>query len=256
MFWLQGGLLAATLIMAVKTGLILGTSWCNRRWLAAVSGIFGIVLYGLVLVFGIHREILVDFLDRYTFTGSLVMAIFLIYLGLQQEPGQGRSFPGLKGEGAVKPGYIQEEKKDLRKFSHWKYVPGFLPCPLCLAALAFSIILVSSMADMPLLELGRKVAIFFSVLVILVAVAARKLIQLIKFNPAAVFNTLLLFIGLLTLVFVLVIPNFVQAMAMPLTPLTVSSPCWVVILLAGMSCLGLLGYFRYQISYIKDRDLQ
>jgi len=256
MLWLQGGLLVATLILGIKTGMVLGTSWLSRRWLVLVSGIFGIGLYGLVLVFDVHQQMLVAFLDRYTFIGSLLMAILLIYLGLQQEPGQGCSPAGQPGEEVVKPGYIQEQKTRF-KLSRWKYVMGFLPCPLCLAALSLSVILVSPVVDIPLPALGRNVAICFSGLVMFVAVAIRKVVQLTKFNPVVIFNTVLLFTGILTLTFALTIPNFVQSMAMPLTPLALSSPRLVVMVLLGMSGLGLVGYFRYQISCdVKDCDSQ
>ena len=247
MFWLQGGLLVAILILGIKTGLILGTSWLNLRWIVPVAGIFGVSLYGLVLFFSAHRQVLINFLDRYTFTGSLLMALLLIYLGLQQEPGQA-------GAGAGKT-RCAPKKKVCSGFGYWKYVLGFLPCPLCLVALAFSVILVSSMVGSTSLpQLGRNVAVLFSLIIVIVAVAIRKLIHYIKFNPTAVFNNLLLFTGLLTLIFALVVPNFVQAMAMPLTPLIISSPHWVIILWAGISCLSLIGYFKY--LYLKDRDLK
>jgi len=247
MLWFQGGLLVATIILGVKTGLILGTSWLNRRWLVLVSGIFGISLYCLVLAFGAHQQVLVTFLERYTFIGSLLMAILLIYLGLQQEPEQGCSSSGQPVERAVKPGF---------RLGHWKFILGFLPCPLCLAALSFSIILISPLMGMSLSELGRTIAIFFSTLVLVISVTIRKIVQLIRFNPAAIFNTLLLFIGILTLTFALTVPNFVQSMAMPLTPLTISSPHLVALVLVGMAGLGLWGYILYQISYVKDCDNQ
>ena len=247
MSWLQGGLLIATLILGIKTGLILGTSWLNRRWLVLVSGIFGVSLYGLVLAFGAHRQVLVTFLDRYTFVGSLLMAILLIYLGLQQEPERGFSSSGQPVERTVKPGL---------RLDHWKFILGFLPCPLCLAALSFSVILISPMVGMSLSELGRTIALFFLALVLVISIAIRKIVQLIKFNPAAIFNTLLLFIGILTLTFALTVPNFVQSMAMPLAPLTISSPHLVALVLVMMAGLGLWGYILYQISYTKDCDNQ
>lgn len=247
MLWLQGGLLIATLILGIKTGLILGTSRLSRRWLILVSGIFGISLYCLVLAFSSHQQMLVAFLDRYTFVGSLLMAILLIYLGLQQEPEQGCSSSGQPVERAVKPGF---------RPGQWKFILGFLPCPLCLAALSFSVILFSPMVGMSLSGLGRTIALFFSALVLVVSVAIRKIVQLIKFNPAAVFNMLLLFIGILTLTFALTVPNFVQSMDMPLTPLTISSPYLVALVLVGMAGLGLWGYIMHQVSYIKDGDKQ
>jgi|GEM_PF-5981040 len=81
MLWFQGGLLVATIILGVKTGLILGTSWLNRRWLVLVSGIFGISLYCLVLTFGANQQMLVTFLDRCFFKNNDID----MFLAVQRE---------------------------------------------------------------------------------------------------------------------------------------------------------------------------
>lgn len=234
MYLMQGGLLAATVVLGTKTGIILGTSWLSRRFMVLVAAVFGISLYGLVLIFSLHQQLLVQLLDRYTFMGSILMAVLLIYLGLQQGV---RRDSRLTGSGG-----------------NFKYLVGFLPCPLCLAALAFSVIIISPMVDFSLTKLGWQVALFFTVLVLAVAIATGKLVYIIKFNPAEVFNNVLLFIGIMTIVFALMIPNFVQAMTMPLAPLSIGSPHLVGLVAVGMVVLGVIGYMMNHIGYVKERD--
>lgn len=224
---IYGGLVVATFVLSIKTGMILGTSWLSNRKLVAVSFLFGCLLYGLVVAFGSAQQILVSFLDRYTFVGAVVVAVFLIYLGLQGEVGQKR---------------VQ-----------CKYALCFLPCPLCLVALAFSVIVVSSMIGTGLSRLGVCAAVLFSSLVAASSIAVRRLIQLTRCEPTAVFNSLLLFTGLLTLIFAFFIPNLVQAMTMPLGPVQIDSLRWLVAVSAGLGGISLVGYFRYQL-FLKERD--
>ncbi len=233
-------MLAATVVIGVKTGLIVGTSWLGKWHRVAVAAVFGVCLYLLVLIFGPHQQILVALLDRYTFIGSLLMAILLIYLGLQQGPEQ---------DGSPVRQYSLKQKS-----SRYKYYIGFLPCPLCLAALAFSVIIISQVLDLSPGKLGLPVAALFAVLVLAVAAVMGRLVYTVKFNPATVFNNVLLFFGTVTLIFALLIPNFVRSMAMPLAPLTIGSPYLVGLVLVGMAVFGVLGYMADSIYYAKDCD--
>ncbi|NHM27595.1 DUF2162 domain-containing protein [Desulfofundulus sp. TPOSR] len=272
---IYGGLLLATLVLSIKTGLILGASWLGRWGLVLTSFLFGSILYGLVVFFGTHQQTLIYFLDRYTFAGALLAAIFLIYLGLQEEKGAGSSSPGCLREASFRSGGDGEfAGKAVASNSschflagqpvpgavispaleRFKYALGFLPCPLCLVALAFSVIVASSMVGTGLSRLGLFVAVLFFILVIVTSLAMRRAIRLTGYKPVAIFNPLLLFTGLMTLIFALFIPNFVQAMTMPLTPVNIDSPRWLAAVLAGLVVLSLAGYFRYQINFLKERD--
>lgn len=230
---LKSGFLVATLILSIKTGLILGTSWLSRKAVVLVSSLFGAVLFLLAKTFAAHQKLLVSLLDRYTFAGAVMAAILLIYLGLQEsEPAGGG------------------EERNKRKLV-WL---SFLPCPFCLAALAFSVIMLAPTAGVGISILGAGTAVVFTLLVIGVALGTRMLLKLTKFRPITVFNQLLFFMGALTLAFSLLIPNFVRGMTMPLEPVEVASPVllgWVVM---GFVGLTLLGYFRYQKNCLKKGD--
>lgn len=280
-------------MIGVKTGLIVGSSWLDRWQKVAVAAIFGIGLYLLVLIFGAHQQVLVTLLDRYTFVGSLLMAVLLIYLGLQQEAEQGscfkqdggpeqswgseQGFGSGQGSGpeqsrGSEQGFKSGRGSGLNRGSgpnrgsgsnrgsgpnqggRYKYYIGFLPCPLCLAALAFSVIVIGPVLDLPPAKLGLSVAAFFIVLVLAVASVMGRLVHTVKFNPATVFNNVLLVFGVATLVFALLIPNFVQSMAMPLAPLAVGSPHLAGLVLVGMAVFGALGYMMDYIYYAKDCD--
>lgn len=229
---LKSGFLAATLILSIKTGLILGTSWLSRKAVVLVSSIFGLALFILAKTFAKHQKLLVHFLDRYTFIGAILAAILLIYLGLQESDPVGWGEEGNKGKLA------------------WL---GFLPCPFCLAALAFSVIMMAPIAGIGISIVGAGTAVVFTLLVMGVAMGTRTLFKLTKFRPITVFNQLLFFMGALTLAFSLIIPNFVQGMTMQSSPIEVSSPMLLGWVVTGFVGVTLLGYYRYQKNMSKER---
>ncbi|MDN5363935.1 MAG: hypothetical protein PWQ91_996 [Eubacteriales bacterium] len=226
------GVLVAALILSVKTGIILGTSWLSRRAIVFVSSLFGLALFALVKIFAPHYNVLAQLLDRHTFLGAILAAILLIYLGLQGSDTEECEVEGNK-------------KSKLR----WL---AFLPCPFCLGALAFSVIMLVPLLAASTTIVGAGAAVVFALLVVAVALGTRKLVGLAKFRPVVLFNQLLVLMGALTLAFSLVIPNFVQSMTMPMAPVTVASPLWLGGVISGFVVLVLAGYFQYQRN-IKGR---
>lgn len=232
MFLLNSGLLAAALILSIKTGLVLGASWLSARALVLTAAGFGGALFFLTITFAGRQHLLVEMIDRYTFTGAVLVALALIYLGLQDPAFTVANSTGFRGR--------------LSCFL------GFLPCPFCMAALAFSVIIMAPLLGVGVPALGRTTAAIYTILAIAVAFGSKKLIKAARWSPIAVFNQLLFFAGVLTLAFALTIPNFVQAMTMPMSPVEVPSPEILgssVLMLAGFA---LTGYLRQQVKFRRE----
>ncbi|MDA8210781.1 MAG: DUF2162 domain-containing protein [Clostridia bacterium] len=237
--FLHKGLWLATLILSLKTGLILGTSWLSFRAIVLVASCFGGGIVLLAQVFANHRMVLARFLDQYTFVGALLAGMLLIYLGLQgtefaggQQAGREHAGVGRRLQGTEFAGGQQGAGKPKTT-----YFFAFLPCPFCMAALAFTVIAMAPVAGVSTAILGKKVALLFTILVIATALAARRLTTLTKYRPIAVFNQLLFFTGVVTLVFSFTIPNFVQAMAVPLGPIPGSEYLSKILHVASQSFL-------------------
>ncbi len=228
MFLLNGGLLAAVTVLSVKTGLILGTSWLSTRALVLVASGFGGGLYLLTMVFAGRQQLLVQVLDRYTFWGAVLVALALIYLGLQEPDFSGRGKAGNRNS--------------------LTYLLGFLPCPFCMAALAFSVIVMAPLLGVTVPVLGRGIAVVFTALVAASGLGTRKLIGLTGYRPVSIFNQLLFFTGMLTLTFALIIPNFVRAMTMRMHPIEISSPGMLGVSVMVMVGFIFAGYFQYQMK--------
>lgn len=225
--FLQKSLWVATFILSLKTGLILGTSWLSLMYIIFIASLFGGGIVLLTQVFGNHQLVLAYFLDKYTFAGALLAGILLIYLGLQ---------------GTDVPNTCRAKKTKLAYFF------AFLPCPACMAALAFTVLAMAPAVGVSAVVLGKRVAILFAILVIITALVARKLTNLTTYRHLTVFNQLLFFSGLITLVFAITIPNIVWAMAMAMNPIKIPSPKLLLTSIAIFGGFTLVGYLHFQIS--------
>lgn len=175
-----------------------------------------------------YQDLLVKILDKYTFLGSVSMAVFLIYLGIQKE----------------------EKLLTLEKGARvtLKHMLMFLPCPLCMVALALSVILLGPLLNISPEILGWCVSGVFFGLLIAIAFVLQKLMDFFSFGHSSVLNNFLLFLGIVTLSCGLFVPNFVESMSMPSSSLMPQSSVWT-----GLSVLGVtiiictIGYLKYTL---------
>jgi len=220
----NAGLITATLVLSLKTGLLLGTSWFSTRFLVLFSAVLGSAVLVLAAALGNYQQVLVQLLDEYTFAGAVLMGLVLVYLGLQQ------------------PGWESTCQAGQRSF--WVSVTGLFPCPFCLLALGLSVTLLAPLAGVSTWLLGRKVAILFGLMVLAVSLGVRRLIRMTAYDPHRLFNQILFFAGMGTLVLALTIPNIVQAMETPFQPVTIESPRRLAFAIVGLMGVTLWGYSR------------
>ncbi|PKM79310.1 MAG: hypothetical protein CVU88_06455 [Firmicutes bacterium HGW-Firmicutes-13] len=218
------GYLAALLILSLKTGIILGSSWLSLKKITAASMAFGAALLLIVILLAPYAAPLNYFTQEYTFSASLFMAGLLVYLGLN-------SNSHCCGIG------VEEKTAGIRYFA------AFLPCPFCLIAMALSIILFKEQTGITHRGLELIVSMIFTGVLIALAYGTRWLINRKNINPGDAFNALLLFMGLMTVVLSLFIPNFVASAQMNFTPLAVDSFKVTFFVLLFFFCLAATGYF-------------
>ncbi|MGQ9533599.1 MAG: DUF2162 family putative transporter [Desulfotomaculales bacterium] len=211
---LWGGLMVGSVLLGAKAGVLLGTApWGRARlyWLALAAGACLVLLVALL---GTRQEVLVDWLNRYTFLGAVVAGALLVWLGLTDAGGT-RTSRGLAA------------------------VLSALPCPLCLVALALGIALLAGALNLKALALAPVVALFLSGTTAAFGAAAGRVPGVER-----AFGNLCLLLGLFTLSCALVIPNLVAAMTMPARPVTLPGPAELAAVAAGAAALWLCGYLR------------
>lgn len=224
------GLAIATLVLSLKTGLILGSSWLRTGQIIVVSLIFAVSLFALVVVFVPYQSMLEKILDKYTFAGSLGLALFLLYLGISEEG-------------------VNPTAGDVKR-SWLKSAPIFLPCPLCLVALALTVMVVAPKMQIRSGILGASIAVVFAVLLAGIALFSRQVVKTFKVNPQSLLNGVLVFFGIITLSCGLFIPNLVKSMSMPFSPMILSAGSMGTVFF-GMLLVFSLGYLKFNFYLSK-----
>lgn len=211
---LWGGLVVGSVLLGAKAGVLLGTACCGRSrlyWLAAAAGACLVLLVALL---GTRQEVLVDWLNRYTFWGAVLAGALLVWLGLT-DPGGTRCSRGLAA------------------------VLGALPCPLCLVALALGTALLAGALNLRALALAPAVAVFLSGTTAAFGTAAGRVPGVER-----AFGNFCLLLGLFTLSCALVIPNLVAAMGLEAASVVLPAPRELAPVAAGAAALWMLGYLR------------
>ena len=185
------GLFLAVLVLGLKSGFIMGSSWLNARRIVVAAALFAMSLVILSLVFEYKCTVLAEFIDRYTFGFACATGVLFVYLGLQQ-PRQLSAVPA---------------------GSDFRYWASFLPCPLCVGALAVSIVYTASRLHLNTVFLTVGTSVVFFAISVLAAGALRWALTRLKVDVSGLFHQALLFLGLFTLISAFLIPNIVAVMS-------------------------------------------
>lgn len=220
---LAAGNLTAIMILSLKTGAILGTSWLGSRQIVWVSLSFGALLFGLSRALWPYTAQLAWLVERYTFPVSLAIAVLFIYLGLNGDSSH-------DGETACrKPGVL--------------YFGVLLPCPFCLLATAFGLMLFKQRAGYDRLVLDLAFSVVLTMFLLAVAFGVRKLSERKKGNSLKTMNSLLLLMGTTTVVMVFLVPNLVNAAQTGFSRVQVDSMPMMLGTWAAAGVLMAAGYF-------------
>lgn len=221
------GLVAAIFILSLKTGMILGISQNKVKQIMFFSLIFGIGLELTIMIFYPMQDLMIDILDKYTFIGSTSIAVFLIYLGVNGETNCLKDC----NEGRANK----------------KYIAVLLPCPLCLIALALTVILLGPVFDISIPLLGCITSVVFFLMVITISLGTRTLLNKSTIDPEDILNTFLLVLGTFILCCGLFIPSLVQSMTTSFSPITLEAGSWTYVAILSMGSLLILGYIKNMI---------
>ncbi|WP_129599037.1 DUF2162 family putative transporter [Anaerophilus nitritogenes] len=212
----------ALFVLSIKTGMILGVSSTNKKYMAWMSFLFSSILYGLSIFLTSYMKYIAHLIDRYTFIGSMILAIFLIYLGLHNS--------------------------DSYQESMGHKILAYLPCPFCLLAMSISIMLskVQLKRTDHLLEIT--ISILFFIFIFLVATGMKWMTKRTQVNPSNILNSILLFFGIFTLLLGLFIPNYVSSAKMNFSPIKVDSFKILKTVCIGMIGVISMGFVHYKIK--------
>lgn len=214
------GVLLGILIFGVKTGVGCGFSNLKPNEIFAIAGSYFI----LSLVLGTF----VDYVNMDNFQKISSMGMnFHVFLSLL-----------LIGAGI----YTQKKWNSGHDVSRKTFLIISMPCPVCLAALAISCMLLASSLEIGGLKIGLLVGTAFFVSVL----ASTFLFKKMGKTPETLGSAMLL-LGIYYLLGALLIPAYMNTKQMNLTPLEGGDSGIVPLLVLGIFVLG--GFFLERVRY-------
>jgi predicted transporter len=227
-------LLAAILILSIKTGLVLGSSWLTMSRISGCAALFGSSVIFLSYIFNGKYQLIGEFIDKYTFAFACITGLLFLYLGLE---------------------HTSETENSGKKqiISYWL---GFLPCPFCVGALVVSVIFTAGGLKIPLYAVALATGIAFSSGIILISWILRKFLNRFNFSISSIFHQGLLFLGVFTLLSAFLIPNIVATMQDTFIPIVLCSGKELFLCAVGFFVLFMLGLGKEILTCFNSLDLR
>lgn len=225
-------LLAAIIVLCIKTGMLFGSSWLNMRQISCWAAFFGISIIALSYIFYAQYYLFVQYIDKYTFAFACIAGLFFIYLGLDQH----------------------QDKEIVCKKQKVSYWLGFLPCPFCVGALVVSVIYTAARLKVSLFVIAISSSIVFSCGIIAVSCALRKFLKRYNVSLTEFFHQFLLIVGVFCLLSAFLIPNIVAAMQDTFMPMVIGSKNEIILSVAVFFILFILGMGKELLNREKITD--
>jgi len=213
------GILIGILIFGLKTGLGCGFSNLKTREILAVASSY----FFLALIFGmVVDHISMDSFEKISSMGMgihVIVSLLLIGAGI----------------------YTQKKWNSGKDVSRHTFLVISMPCPVCLAALAVSCLLLASTLDIGGLKIGLLVGTAFFLAVVGSSLLFRKMGK----TPETL-GTVMMLLGIYYLLGALMIPAYMKTKMMHLAPLDGGSSGVLPLLVLGLIILGgfFLGHVR------------
>ncbi|MGN1362272.1 MAG: DUF2162 domain-containing protein [Methanobrevibacter sp.] len=219
---LQFGILAAVLVFGVKVGLASGLSHMPKKWLALVDLLYfgGIMVISYICQpFATQITSIVYGFNTWFY---LIMACIMIGAGILTI----REFK-VHGKDTAKPAAIAI----------------IAPCPCCFGAIIASILIVTPMVGISMMNLSWLVALALVAVITITYFIADVIIKVSSTPYPIILGDFMFFIGLYFLLSPLIIPNVTAVMKKSLGGITISSVTslvYVVIIAVVLLVLGAL----------------
>lgn len=213
------GILLAIAVFAVKAGVGCGCSTIDRRQLLTIAGMYFVlsVIIGVIL-----NYVDISYLLNASQLGMglhVIMALLLLGVGI----------------------YTSKKWNCGVDVSHKTFLVISLPCPVCLAALFMSIMLLSNTVEISSALLGLGVGVIFFGSIISSSLVVRRF----KKDPTTLGNAMT-FLGLFYLMGAVIAPAYMHAKQMGLP--TFSGPEFDIIPFIGFAILILGGFALNRIK--------
>ena len=219
---LQFGILAAVLVFGVKVGLASGLAHMPKKWLALIDILYFAGIMVISYICQPFSEQITSWIYGFNTWFYLIMACIMIGAGVLTI----REFK-VHGKDTAKPAAIAI----------------IAPCPCCFGAIIASILIVTPMVGMSMMNLSWMVALALVIVITLTYFVADVIIKVSKTPYPIILGNFMFFIGLYFLLSPLVIPNVMAVMTKSMAGVQISSVNALMEVLVGVVVLLVLGVY-------------
>ena len=216
------GLVIATFILSIKTGILLGSSKMSKRGMTVYAALSGVIFISLCIMMKDYCRIVTGLIDRYTFIAGCMTGVFFIFAGYRYDESEG-------------------EKSKIPFLA-------YLPCPFCAAALIVSVIYTSEKSGLPLYVSVISTGLFSSLLVLSSGMIMKVISESSNVKLTGIFNKLLSILGVFTLLCALILPNITANMQGGYIPPITGSIENLILSTAGFAILFVIGLLKAFIT--------
>ena len=199
----QVGIFASVLVFGIKIGLASGLANLSKKLFAVICIAYGGGVVLISAVASLYSEQLVHAIYSYNTIFYILMASIMIIAGLFT---------------------IREWKIHDKNTSTATSLAIIAPCPCCFGSIIASVLIVAPTIGVSSLNLSWYAAIALVVVMIVTYFTSNTIVRLINKPYPIVLGNFMLLLGAYFLLSSIVIPNIAGVMAKTQTPITITSP--------------------------------
>lgn len=218
----QVGILAAVLVFGIKVGLASGLANLSKKLLAIICIGYG---GGVLIVSGIaslFADQLIQIIYGYNTIFYMIMALIMIFAGLFT---------------------IREWKIHDKNTSTATSLAVIAPCPCCFGSIVATVLIVAPTIGIGAFELSWFAAAALVIVIAVTYYASNTIIRFINKPYPIILGNFMLLLGAYFLLSAVVIPNIAASLTKKFSPISISSPTNIIIVIGAIIALIIIGVF-------------
>ncbi len=212
----QVGIFASVMVFGIKIGLATGLANLSKRLFAVICILYGGGVVVISAIASLYAEQLVQAIYSYNTIFYIIMASIMIIAGLFT---------------------IREWKIHDKNTSTATSLAIIAPCPCCFGSIIASVLVVAPTIGVSSLNLSWYAAAALVGVMIVTYFASNTIVRFIKKPYPVILGNFMLLLGAYFLLSAIVIPNIAGVLSKTLSPITISSPQDILLIIVAFAIL-------------------
>ena len=212
----QVGIFASVLVFGIKIGLASGLANLSKKLFALICILYGGGVIGISAIASLFADQLIQAIYSYNSIFYIAMASIMIIAGLFT---------------------IREWKIHDKNTSTATSLAIIAPCPCCFGSIIASVLIVAPTIGVTSLDLSWYAAAALVAVIVLTYFTSNTIVKVIKKPYPIVLGNFMLLLGAYFLLSAIVIPNIAGVLSKTLSPVSISSPQDILMVIIAFAIL-------------------